>query len=340
VFATIVTDIVLVDLGTLAEHVIVVGVLGWLACGYLTGFVIGTDPSRLVEGRLPRPTLGIGEVATVLALVDLLFLAFVLVQFRYLFGGAGLVEVTPGLTYAEYAREGFGQLAFAAALVLPSLLAADWLLRRNRDRDEYVFRALGGLQLVLLVVVIASALHRVRLYQEAYGLTQARFYGAAFLAWLVLVTVWFAATVLRRQRARFAFPALLSGYALVALLFAANPDVRIARTNLERVGAAEPGASPNPAEGAVRADARVDVTFLGRLGADAVPTLLQALPTLPANARCELAGTLLRRWGPSAERDWRSWNWAIARAQRLVLARDQELGAMRGTGESCSPGVS
>jgi hypothetical protein len=344
VFATIVTDFVLVDLGALAEHAIVVGVLGWLACGYLTGFVVGTDPSRLLEGRLPRPTLGIGEVATVLALIDLLFLAFVLVQFRYLFGGAGLVEVTPGLTYAEYAREGFGQLAFAAALVLPTLLGADWLLRRVRDRDQRVFRALGGVQLVLLVVVIASALHRVRLYQEAYGLTQARFYGAAFLAWLVLVTAWFAATVLRRQRERFAFPALLSAYALLALLFVANPDVRIARTNLERVVSLETGAGPvteprsSSGDQGARADAGIDVAFLGRLSADAVPTLLEALPTLPANARCVLAGTLLRRWGVSAPRDWRSLNWATARARRLVLARTEELGAMRGTADTCSPG--
>jgi hypothetical protein len=125
----------------------------------------------------------------------------------------------------------------------------------------------------------------------------------------------------------------------VALLFVANPDERIARTNLERMSAAASGARPDSEEGEVRADARVDVPFLGRLGADAVPTLLEALPTLPANARCELAGTLLRRWGPSAERDWRSWNRAIARAQRLVFAQDQALGAMRGTGETCSPGV-
>ena len=35
---------------------------------------------------------GLSEVGTVLVVVDLLFLAFVLVQFRYLFGGAELVR--------------------------------------------------------------------------------------------------------------------------------------------------------------------------------------------------------------------------------------------------------
>jgi hypothetical protein len=101
-----------------------------------------------------------GPLGIALALVDLLFVLFVSVQFRYLFGGSSLVEVTPGLTYAEYVRQGFEQLALACALVLPSLLAADWLLQARRVRDTVVFRVLGGLLLLLLVVIIASALQR------------------------------------------------------------------------------------------------------------------------------------------------------------------------------------
>ena len=129
--------------------------------------------------------------------------------------------MTPGLTYAEYVREGFGQLALACALVLPSLLAADWLLQPRRRRDVVVFRTLGSLLLLLLVVIIASTLQRVRIYQAAYGLTESRFYGAAFLGWLTLLTVWFAASVLRGRRERFAFPALV--FSFVALLLAVIP---------------------------------------------------------------------------------------------------------------------
>ena len=49
-------------------------------------------------------SLGIVEVGTVLGLLGLLFLAFVAVQVRYLFGGAERVVSTAGMTYAEYAR--------------------------------------------------------------------------------------------------------------------------------------------------------------------------------------------------------------------------------------------
>jgi hypothetical protein len=217
------------------------GFLRTLGVGGLAGFLTGTRPISLPEAFDARPSVGIVEIAIALALVDLLFAVFVGVQFRYLFGGSGLVEVTPGLTYAEYAREGFAQLALASALVLPSLLTADWLLHRPRRRDALVFRVLGGLLLLFLVVIVASALQRVRAYQAAYGLTEARFYGAAFLGWLTVLAVWFAATVLRGRRERFAFPALVSGFAFVALLLSVNPDVRIARTNLERAaGVARP----------------------------------------------------------------------------------------------------
>jgi hypothetical protein len=335
IFADLVTDVVDLDYEEIAGHVFLSAVLTWLACGYLTGFLTGTRPVRAPDVFGARPAVGIVEIGTALALVDLLFVIFVSVQFRYLFGGSGLVEVTPGLTYAEYVREGFEQLALACALVLPSLLAADWLLHPRRRRDTLFFRALGGLLLFLLVVLIASALQRVRAYQAAYGLTDSRFYGAAFLGWLTLLTVWFAATVLRGRRERFAFPVLVSGFAFVALLIAVNPDVRIARTNLERAGNVRTG-TDGSGEG-------VDARYLASLSADAVPTLLDALPDLPPEPRCVLASGLLGRWGPDGthEPDWRSWSWSVARARTVVRREAAALQGMIGGPQAvqCQPRV-
>jgi hypothetical protein len=56
----------------------------------------------------------------VLGLLDLLFLTFVVIQVRYLFGGAGRVAATAGLTHTEYARRGFFELVTVTALALPS----------------------------------------------------------------------------------------------------------------------------------------------------------------------------------------------------------------------------
>src|SRR4029450_7185907 len=128
--------------------------------------------------------LGVTETAIVLGLLDVLFLKFVVVQFQYFFGGAARIQAVAGLTYAEYARRGFFELVGVAALVLPLLLAAHWLLRKEKARDEIVFRVLAGAQIALLFVMMVSAFQRMRLYQREYGLTELRVYTTVFMGWL------------------------------------------------------------------------------------------------------------------------------------------------------------
>ncbi|RPJ59319.1 MAG: DUF4173 domain-containing protein, partial [Acidobacteria bacterium] len=179
-FAELVTNVLRFDFEWIASHILVFSILAWLSTGYLRGFVTGTElpPLRVLsrDGALfalapKRPTLGITEVATALVALDLLFLLFVIVQFRYLFGGDALIQVTPDLTYAEYARRGFFELVFAVVLVVPVLLAADWLLERRIRRDVLVFRGLAGVQIGLVLAIAGSALQRLRLYHASYGLT-------------------------------------------------------------------------------------------------------------------------------------------------------------------------
>jgi hypothetical protein len=302
VFNVIVTDVLRIDFQTLFMHVFVTGFCAWIVAGYLRGMLMGKDRDLAARQAPPHPTLGIIEIGTVLALLDLLFLAFVVVQFRYFFGGADLVRATTGLSYAEYARKGFFELLTVSALSLPLLLFAHWLLRKDDPRAERTFRMLAGAQLVLLTVIMVSALQRMRLYQREYGLTEQRLYPTAFMAWLAVVFVWFALTVLRGHRERFAFGAMVAGFVLVATLQVLNPDALIVRVNAARA-----------AEGR-----RFDAQYATRLSADAVPDLLAVLPHLSPADRCIAAGDLLSKWSPAGETDWRTWSYSRARAFRLV----------------------
>src|SRR5204863_182852 len=81
--------------------------------------------------------------------------------------GATLVLAAGGLTYAEYARRGFFELVTASALVLHLLTGADWLLRHEPAEHQRTFRQLATVLLLLLAVVMASALERMRLYVSA-----------------------------------------------------------------------------------------------------------------------------------------------------------------------------
>jgi hypothetical protein len=333
VFAELVANLVRFDFEPIASHILVFSILAWLSTGYLRGFLSGTDlpwsadRSQGIDGRgVPAPNwlaLGIAEVATALAAIDLLFLVFVIVQFRYLFAADTLVQITPDLTYAEYARRGFFELVFAAVLVVPVLLAADWLLDRRIRRDALVFRGLAGLQIGLVLAIAASALQRLRLYHASYGLTESRFYAMVLLIWIGAMLFWLAATVLRGRRDLFAFGTLASGFATVALLFVINPDAVIARANVARMASAD-------------APVRFDVAYATSLSADAVPVLIDALPALPPDVQCPLARHMLRRWPPDRIRSIRSWNWSAARASDAVRGHEARLRAMMGPDRKCA----
>jgi len=324
VFADLVLNVLRIDLELIASHVLLFSVSAWLATGYLRGFLTGTElPPLRVLGQgggllalVPRrPTLAITEVATALAAIDLLFLLFVIVQFRYLFGGDALVQVTPDLTYAEYARRGFFELVFAVGLVQPVLLAADWLLARERRRDDLAFRGLAGVQIALVLAITASAFQRLRLYHASYGLTESRFYAMVLLIWIGVMLLWFTATVLRGRRDPFAFGALASGLATVALLFVINPDAIVARTNVARMASAD-------------ALVRFDVAYATSLSADAVPDLIDALPALPRDVQCPVARHMLTRWAPDGEQSLRAWNWSASRATDAVREQEVRLRAL------------
>lgn len=313
VFAELVRRLVDIDFQELMSHVVPATVCAWFTGGWLVGL--------LFRDRLPAPplripqwvTLGRGEVAVALGLVNLLFLAFVAVQVRYLFGGADLVALTPGLTYAEYARRGFFELVAVAALAVPVLLAADWTLG---DADRRGFRVQAAGMVLLLGVILASAFHRMRLYTEVFGWTGPRFYVVVFMFWLVLLFAWLVATVLRGHRRAFVPGGMVAGLAFLAALHVLNPDGWIVRQNLARAG-----------DGSVRA---FDGRYAVNLSADAFPALLAAWDILPAADRDRLADRI-RRWDAAVGDDWRLWSVSAAQARQAIR------GAAVRTGLSLEP---
>lgn len=304
VFATVLGDFVRFDLQSFASHAVLIGVLSWLACGYLVGVASGTrlDPIRRLQPATPK--IGLAEVGTALGLVDLLFLSFVVVQFRTLFGGGAWVEVTPGLTYAVYAREGFFQLVAAVGLAIPWLLATHSLVGDEEPRARTVFRGLAGVHVVLLLVVVASAFQRMGAYQSAYGLTEDRVVVTAVLVALTLVVLWLGATVFSGRRDRFAFGALSIAFLLVGSLQVINPAGLVTEHNLDHMD--ELGG--------------VDVHYLTSMGSDAVPHLLERLPELATEDRCLVTRRLSEQWGDHTSADWRAYNAADQRARRAVQA--------------------
>ncbi len=324
VFHDVVADAFAIDFGAVLGHIALFAIFAGLSAGYLRGAMLRAAASGSPTDGESKLSLGVIPVATALGLVDLLFLLFVVIQLRYLFGGAELIAAATGLTYAEYARRGFFELVTASGLVLPLLAGADWAVRNESREHQRTFRQLAIVLLLLLAVVMASALARMRLYVGAYGLSEIRVYSTAFMLYLAGVFIWFAWTTLRGQRRRFAFGALVQGFAVLGGLHLLNPDAFIVRTNLARPPAERP----------------FDGWYAASLSADAVPLLVEALPRLDARAQCTVAVGLLTQRDRLERGDWRNWNFARSRARRLLHdqeARLQTLPCPRTTPESSKP---
>jgi hypothetical protein len=189
----------------------------------------------------------------------LLFAIFVGVQFVVLFGGQDHVLDTAGLTYAEYARQGFAQLVAAAVLVLGVVAAAMRYSRADSPRRRLILHALLAVLCALTLVVLLSAAHRLDLYVDAFGATRMRVAAAAACVWIAGVLV--AVGVALFTPARAWLPravALLTAVVAIAVT-AANPDALIASRNVDRY----------------QSTGSFDRDYNQGLSADAVPELMR-----------------------------------------------------------------
>jgi len=207
----------------------------------------------------PRRPLGPTEASIVLAGVVVTYAGFVVAQVIAITAGAGYVERTTGLTYAEYARAGFFQLVAAAVLTLLVLVG---IRRYRQPSSPRVARRLRALELStvgLTLAVVLVAIRRLFLYEAEFGLTMLRLSTILFAAFIGFVFVLTGLSIAGRL-GREPIELALAG-ALVLLLGSniANPEAIVAERNIERFG----GTS------------ELDVSYLVlNLGTDALPAML------------------------------------------------------------------
>ena len=291
-----------IDLGTVPARAVTFLALAALVVG---GAYAVLSRVTWVSARTPRPGTAVtGHAAawlTPLVLVGTVIGLFLALQATMLFGGADVVLRGTGISHAGRARQGFGQL-FLVTLIVLGLLA--WTGRQaGRDgepaaasRNRRLFGVSGGVLTAMTLVLAASALRRLSLYQEQYGWTVARIVAGSLELWIGFVLLAVAAAWLLRRVD--VVPRVVIGSAGAALLALAlaGPDGLAARWNVDRF--ADTG--------------RIDTLYLSMLSADAVP----ALDRLPEPQRwCVLHGREITGDG------WTTWN--LARAASDDTLRDR-----------------
>ena len=220
------------NVGDVVARVVVFGMVLAFALGgaYLLRFAPRLDAMAPAPMR-PVPQW---EWALPLGVLDALFIAFVAVQATVLFGGHSHVLETEGLTYAEYARQGFWQLLWVSALTLLVLSVVIRVAGRVTVADRRLLRVLVGTTCVTSVVVVISAIHRMWLYQQAYGFSVQRLMVIAIELWLGAVFVLIAAAGLRMTARWLPHAVLVAGVVALLGVAALNPERLIAERNIDR----------------------------------------------------------------------------------------------------------
>ena len=289
--------------GALVPH------LAWDSLTFRTfvGFVMGgallaaayvaLNPPKVERVALPggRPVAHPWEWLVPVGLVVALFLAFVVAQAAALFGGHAYVQRTTGLTYADYVHQGFGQLTVATVLTLVTVALAARKAPRSTPHDRVVLRIALGSLCALTLLVVASALHRMDLYQQAYGFTVLRVVVDAFELWLGLLVVLVLVAGVRLSGWWLPRAALVSAAAFVLLGGLVSPEAWVAGRNIDRLAAS----------------GKLDVDYLRSLGPDATPAIVTGLPG-------PLASCLLRDGTAPEPDDLLGWNLGRARAGQVA----------------------
>ncbi|MEU8898787.1 DUF4173 domain-containing protein [Nocardia sp. NPDC048505] len=294
------------DGGSMVRWVFLFTVAGLAVAGalYLLAAPAAGGEANSVAAQLVRKRWTPLEWGLPLGALTALFAVFVATQLAVLFGGNGYVQRTAELTYAEYARGGFWQLSIVSMLTLGVIAAVQsWAAQDSAGQRRWLRLAVAVLS-VLTLVIVASAVHRMWTYQQAYGFTVLRLLVEVFEVWIGLIYLLVLASLIRLRRHW--IPRAAAGSAAATLLALAwvNPEALIADRNIDRWLS---GATVETTDGR-QVKPALDLEYLGRLSPDALP----ATERLPADWRDRIA-TAIR--ADLDEDSWQGWNRSRANAR-------------------------
>ena len=257
--------------------------------------------------------IGFIETTIILGSVVILFTLFVIVQFKYFFGGAANIHLD-GFTYAEYARKGFGELIAVAAISLLLVIGFSGLSKREKPVHQTVFSGLG-ISIVLLVgVMLISAYQRLVLYETAYGFSELRTYTHVFIIWLAVLLLAVMILELFRKERYFALAAILAAIGFAATLPIMNVDGFIVMKNIDRAAQGQ----------------ELDVSYLASLGYDSIPALANqfANPKMSTDLHEQVGAALvcMQDSFPSSDRlNWRSYHYSRSKAMQVYNQLENDL---------------
>ena len=215
-------------------------IIGMPVAFYLYGLIYGNVKGRYadkitvesVDKKIASmkiaPKIAMYSVLTSFNAVYLIFFA---VQAAYLFSAfnGNLPEI---FTHAEYARRGFFELCAVAGINLGVLIISNLTIKRERKEEPKALRVETIIVSLFTISLIVTALSKMIMYINEYGLTQLR----VFTSWFMILLLFVFAVICIRQFKKFnAARFIIVGFIVMFMILSyGNVDGLIAKYNISR----------------------------------------------------------------------------------------------------------
>lgn len=199
------------------------------------------------------------------ALINIIYLLFSIVQFSYLYGGGSLPS---GFTYAEYARKGFFELVAVTVINFSIILIGVNRTKTSSKKMGIFCNILYSLLIVFTLSMLYSANYKMRLYENTYGYTYLRVYVHLFMILLLILNLG-AMCALWYKKINLYKSALIITIIFYSTVNLFNVDGYIAKENIE----------------IYRINGKIDAQYLTNLSNDALPYLVELSTDSNENVR-------------------------------------------------------
>jgi hypothetical protein len=239
---------------------------------------------------------------TVLVLINMVYILFTLVQFKYFFSGT----LQGNFTYAEYARKGFFELLFVTLINLSITILVLTFVQRTNVLIKRVTQIMLTILVLSSSVMLSSAFLRLSMYEEAYGFTFTRVLVHTFMIFLViifaytLVKIW----VEKLSLLHFYFISSLIYYTAITVI---DLDKFVVKENIDRY----------------ETSGKIDVYYLNQLSYTGVEGLVNLYKENPDIPNLETILSDRKKEAITSELPWQSYN--LKREQTFAKLKKLDL---------------
>ena len=207
---------------------------------YIYGLVSGAAHNKSMDTIKPEgakkavAALRIFQPATIhimLGAVCGLYIVFILCQIPYFFTAFTGRRPEGWMNYSQYARQGFFELCWIAAINLLLLIAGNVTSKKLRVESR-MLKAFNIALAVITLLLIATAFSKMAIYIKAGGLTMPRLMPCVFMVFMTAVFI--ALIVLQNRDFSIVRFALVTGTAILCVFCLMNPDALVSRYNMYR----------------------------------------------------------------------------------------------------------